>query len=580
MADESASVAPLPMIDVANLQLRDKVAMAVEALGAADRRGEQPRIFQQGGILVRVRTVDDGEPKLEAFTSDSLRGELARVADWQRSSERDVKTIDPPIAIARDILVLPSCNFPRLRRIATAPYFSRSKKLVVKPGYERDEGVILRVPPRLVVPPVSSDPKPGDLKRAKALLVEELLCDFPFESESDRAHVLAALIYPFVRDIIDAPAPLLGIDAPTPGTGKGLLAGAIVRVATGTSTPIISEKGDNDELRKTVTALLMEGVSTVLIDNVRRKVGQTSLAALLTADRWCDRVLGVSRTITVPNRTLWIVTGNNTVMTDEMLRRTVRVRLDAQIEDPSTRVGFRHDPLLEWVDQARGDLVWAALTLVANWIALGATPFSERILGSFESWARVLGGILRDAGIEGFLDDEHRQRARREADPESTAWGNFFVAWWGKWQDTPTRASELLEIAAETIPNVLGNGEPRSQETRLGNQLARRRSRVFEGLRLEDAQVTDKDYRPRQAWKLYRLESDPPGIPSGGMGTAPNGAVEKGNITPDLVQSELRSGLGNGPNSKNNRVGPIPPIPASHASAELPDGDIIEEKLV
>ena len=243
------------------------------------------------------------------------------------------------------------------------------------------------------------------------------------------------------------------VDAPTPGTGKGLLAQAIVLVSTGAYPGVVSEKDDNEELRKTITALLLEGASAVLIDNVTRKLGQVSLAALLTARTWRDRLLGRSKTVEVPNRTLWIVTGNNVAMNDEMARRSVRIRLDAGVEEPWHRQGFRHDPLLEWADEHRGELVWAALVLVANWLARGAEPFTERTLGSFEPWARVVGGVLRDAGIEGFL--QGRQRMHSEADRDSASWATFFEAWWREYGDRPMTAGELMPSAEERAAGKL-----------------------------------------------------------------------------------------------------------------------------
>jgi hypothetical protein len=93
-----------------------------------------------------------------------------------------------------------------------------------------------------------------------------------------------------------------------------------------------------------VAAIKLEGVSTVVIDNVTRKIGQVPLAALPTARTWRDRLLGKSKTVEVPNRTLWIVTGNNVAMNDEMARRSVRIRLDAGVEEPWDRQGFRHAP--------------------------------------------------------------------------------------------------------------------------------------------------------------------------------------------------------------------------------------------
>ncbi len=145
---------------------------------------------------------------------------------------------------------------------------------------------------------------------------------------------------------------------------------------------------------------------------------------------------------------LWIVTGNNVAMNDEMARRSVRIRLDAGVEEPWHRQGFRHDPLLEWADKHRGELVRAALILVANWLARGAQPFTERTLGSFEAWARIVGGVLRDAGIEGFL--QGRQQMRSEVDRDSASWTAFFEVWWRKHSGQPMTAGELVAIAPKS----------------------------------------------------------------------------------------------------------------------------------
>ncbi len=300
--------------------------------------------------------------------------------------------------------------------------------------------------------------------------------------------------------------PLHVVDAPTPGTGKGLLAQAIVFVSTGAYPGVVSEKDNNEELRKTITALLLEGASAVLIDNVTRRLGQVSLAALLTARTWRDRLLGKSKTVEVPNRTLWIVTGNNVAMNDEMARRSVRIRLDAGVEEPWHRQGFRHDPLLEWADEHRGELVWAALVLVANWLARGAEPFTERTLGSFEPWARVVGGVLRDAGIEGFL--QGRERMHSEADRDSASWAALFDVWWREYGDRPMTAGELLAVAEDALPEVVGNGSDRSRLTRLGLALGRKRGRVFAGLRLQEVETTDDYSRNRTAWGLVSAASE------------------------------------------------------------------------
>ena len=97
---------------------------------------------------------------------------------------------------------------------------------------DRSEGVLLHLPPTLVVGDVPERPSDADVGLAKRLLLEELFGDFPFSGDADRAHALGALLCPFVREVIDSPLPLHVVDAPTPGTGKGLLAQAIVLIST------------------------------------------------------------------------------------------------------------------------------------------------------------------------------------------------------------------------------------------------------------------------------------------------------------------------------------------------------------
>ncbi len=200
------------------------------------------------------------------------------------------------------------------------------------------------------------------------------------------------------------------------------------------------------------------------------------------------------------------MTGNNVAMNDEMARRSVRIRLDAGVEEPWHRQGFRHDSLLEWVDEHRGELVWAALVLVANWLARGAEPFTERTLGSFEPWARVIGGVLRDAGITGFL--QGRRQMQSEADRETASWAAFLEAWWREYGDQPMTAGELLTVAEDALPEVVGNGSDRSRSTRLGLALGRKRGRVFAALRLQEVETSDDNSRPRTAWGLVSVASE------------------------------------------------------------------------
>ena len=208
------------------------------------------------------------------------------------------------------------------------------------------------------------------------------------------AHAVALLLLGFLRSMIDGPTPLHLIEKPTPGTGATLMVDAIATILTGAGASVMTEGRDDEEWRKRMTAKLRQIPSIVLIDNLRQKLDSSAVAAALTAS-----VLGGShpwrlRDGPAADPLRWIATGNNPEFSNEMARRIVRIRLDAHVERPWQREGFRHPDLMTWVRANRARLVAACLTLCQAWIAAGR-PRGTRTIGSYENWAQVLGGVLR-----------------------------------------------------------------------------------------------------------------------------------------------------------------------------------------
>ena len=108
----------------------------------------------------------------------------------------------------------------------------------------------------------------------------------------------------------------------------------------------------------------------------------------------------------LPIKCIWIATGNNPTLSTEIARRTIRIRIDAKTDQPWQRDSsqFRHADIMSWVKKNRGELIWAALTLAKAWISAGCPePTGIKLLGGFEEYRRVIGGILEVAGIKGFL---------------------------------------------------------------------------------------------------------------------------------------------------------------------------------
>jgi hypothetical protein len=256
--------------------------------------------------------------------------------------------------------------------------------------------------------------------------------------------------------------------------------------------------GQEEETEKRITAMLLNGTSLILLDNVT-EIRSASLAAVLTASEWQGRRLGQSEMVRAPNNATWLATGNNVELSDELARRVVTIRLDSKMEQPEQRTGFRHPNLVEWVQEHRSALVSACLSLISAWIQEGM-PSGPGTLGRFESWVHVLGGILQVCEVPGLLGD--RQWLHTEADQDTRAWEAFCFAWHERYGDHPVTAKDLFEVAKERslLLTLWGGRNTLAAQQRFGHALATRRDRLFGQLYIRSAG------RASSGNTAYRLE--------------------------------------------------------------------------
>ncbi len=492
----------LPALNAGDKQTARLAEATWKAILAAN---EPPVIFRFGSAPARIERDDRGTPVIRRLTLDRLQHRIERIAWWY--ALKFVKKTDSfieidaqaPLHIARDLLARPEPPLPILTRIVESPIFGHDGVLVTRPGYDRASCVYYAPGNGFTVPDVPRHPTAEDLARARGLLLDDLLVDFPFTGDAERAHTVALLVQPFVRELIPGATPLYLIEKPAPGTGASLLAEVVLFPAIGHPTAAMTEGRDEDEWRKRITSKLLDGPTTVLIDNLRRRLESSALSVAITTPMWEDRRLGYSEIVRLPVRCTWVATGNNPSLSSELTRRTVRIRLDAKQDRPWERSGFKHADLPDWVRTHRHHLVWAALTLGQAWLAAGR-PAGERTLGGFEEWSRVVGGALRVAGIPGFL--ENTKDFYEESDAEGAAWRVFIAAWWEQFAGREVGVSDLWWLLSpefgDLIDLPIGDGSERSQKSRLGHLLKEMRDRQFGAWRL----VRGTEKRGTQRWRL------------------------------------------------------------------------------
>jgi putative DNA primase/helicase len=481
-----------PQIDARD---QDLARVTEQTIAALQQANHPPVLFRFAGVPSRIECDTQGPmPVIVPLDAYRVRYHGQRAARWTRTSRTGKEMpATMPLDVARDILAATSWPFPILTRIVRVPVFTADGKLCARAGHH-PSGVYYAPAEDFVLLSLSPTPTATDVAGAVAL-IDELLIDFPIVDQPSRAHLIAAFVQPYVRDLIDGPTPLFLITKPCPGTGASLLAEMLLWPALGQSPAKIAVgHGQESELQKAITATLRQSPTAVLLDNVVT-LTSPALADALTSVTWDDRELGASKMLSVPVRTLWISTANNPTFSDDLNRRCVRIRLDSGLEHPELRASFRHPGLRAWVQAQRAALVHAALTLGQSWLAAGRPP-GEKTIGSYESWARCLGGILQHAGVDGFLGNYGDFTAT--ADTDASTWHAFVERWADMHGTTPVQAADLWSLASDLD---LGDGNERSQRIRLGKALMRQRDRIFSGYQIAAA----GEFRRLQLWRLQTI---------------------------------------------------------------------------
>jgi hypothetical protein len=496
----------------------------------------KPFLFVRSGMPTRIELDENGNAIAKTLTVSAARGIMERAANFV--SETDIEgeilqtPINPPLDNVNDFLSLGNFpDLPPLVGISTAPVVAPSGKICMEEGYHPEIRYFYHVKKKLEIGDIT--PAEENVEKAKQLILDDLLCDFPFANQASRANAVALMLTPFVRPLIDGATPLYIIDASTSGTGKTLLADIASMPFIPSGPTIMTAGKDDDEWRKRITAKLMNAPSHILIDNVKVKLTSGDLSAATTAHEWEDRILGQSATIRVPVKCTWIATGNNMELSDEIARRSVWIRLDAKIERPWKRSGFKHENLRGWVKKHRGEIVTALLTFVQKWLVENR-PESNVVLGSYEEWVKVVGGILKAVSIDGFL--ENANELYEQLDADRRAWVEFFDVWaekygaydeesnsWGAYVETDSGGliwekkdsgesvgmKELFPLAShlDDDPNeglgildiYLGSGKERARRVNLSRELQKHKNRVFCSYQLEILPTK------RKRATLYRL---------------------------------------------------------------------------
>jgi hypothetical protein len=330
-------------------------------------------------------------------------------------------TVDPPAAVATQLLEKGRWQFPKVAGVITAPTLRPDGSLLNQPGYDPATQLWYRPDSQLVLPQLPEVPTYEQAQQALALLTD-LLTNFPFEHNVDRSVALAAILTTVLRGAFVV-VPMNLLRAHDVGNGKSYLADVISVIARGQVCPVITNVKSVEEMEKRLGALVLEGVPIISLDNCSDDIGGDLLCQITERRLVRIRILGKSETPECEWRGVLFASGNNVAYRGDMTRRGLIANLDAKIERPELRE-FSFDPI-ERVLADRGRYIAAALIIARAYIAAGS-PKVCGSLGSYGAWSDFVRSPLIWLGQD---DPVKSMDTAREDDPVRHAEHSLIGIW-------------------------------------------------------------------------------------------------------------------------------------------------------
>lgn len=485
----------------APLYMRGDMLTRARPVTLAEAIDEEAPIRRPAGavVLSQVSSVDlqvDLERVAMFYTASVMKG----VAVWKR--------VSCPEDIALKVIGSPCRRLLKpLRGVTQAPALRRDGSLALTPGYDERTALLVAIP--------NAWPEPPAPTRENAALglgkLRRLIGTFPFASAADESVALAALISGVLRPVLDA-APMILFSAPTPGTGKSLLAHMTAALATGQNARVMSwSTADAAENPKALTGALISGDPVIVIDNLSAGLQSDFLCSMLTEPEMSLRVLGRTGQNRVPCRALVLGTGNNASVLGDLNRRVLVSTLDAGVERPELRQ-FKNRPVEDALAQ-REELVNAVLTMARARIAEG--PEKGPLWSSYGDWCWLVRDTLVWLGMPDPIEVVQDQVA---LDPERQLQLDLMTGWHAVLGDGLMSTAEILkkiegvngfdtahaavseaELLVDALRSIGGGRMPDAK--RLGYWLRSKRNRPVDGLRI----VNDHDIvSKRSKWGVKK----------------------------------------------------------------------------
>ena len=436
------------------------------------------KIYQRAGKLMRPITEPSFGAQSNPVKVDSLieldeaalKLLLMRELRWVRKSKDEGKRyVNPGFEIPRLMLKARGWPFAPVSGLINAPTLRPDGSLLSKEGYDAKTGLLLLNPPPV---PIKLHPTRDDAEAALKLL-KALLSETPFVKDMDRAVALSLILTTILRGTLET-SPLHIFVAPTAGSGKSFVVDIASQIATGRRCAVVAATGIWEELEKRLGAAMLSGRPMISLDNLNGELSSNLLCQAVSQPVISFRPLGVSTEVNLTTRSVFVATGNNLSIADDLGRRTLLANIDPGMERPWQRE-FKQKPL-EMIARDRPKYISAALTITLAYIAAGLPDLPPDLSG-FEQWSRLVRAPLMWLGED---DPVSTMEAARDSDARLQAKAATLAAigdLFGFGEDRARTVAQMIEATdplsgAASLKELLGTSIiPNAKQKALGDAL-------------------------------------------------------------------------------------------------------------
>lgn len=449
-----------------------------------------PNLFVRDGRLTWVSRSGG----LVGFTAPELTSRLER--HYRFVAGKDAKPAKTPDTLVQRLLG--RVDYPGVGQVVAAvplPCCRRDGSVVSEAGLDESTGLYLL---KDAARPTAILDTEG--VRAAAARLWAPLAEFPYASAVSRGVAMAAVLTAVCRVSLPT-APAFLVNAQAAGTGKTLLSRALAIAATGDGA-ILAMPEDPPEQHKAIMSALLEGPRALLYDNLNGILKDTStLCSVMTAPVFKARGLGSLTQLSVSNRALWVLNGNNLGIRGDAVRRILSVQLNSSERPETEQHSFCP---LQWIGGQLETYRQDALDILATFAAVGTVRAGMSGYASFDDWNRLVRACvlwLIDTGTAPVeLDDPLlSMETMRAEDPAVQIREQFTQAWFDRFGSEPQYLNDVhapfesveWREALAAVCTFKGRSEPGNLVT----WMRANKGRITNGMRFETTEKTKRGLR-------------------------------------------------------------------------------------